>query len=296
MSANGDARRSAGTSPLRTGRNQQIIEFGGTLMLNKALSFIAAALLTAAPLALAQEREEARIIVATEVLEEIKDMRDQNVPDWLLERAHGIAVIPDVVKVGLIFGGRRGKGVMVVRDAQGRWSNPVFVTLTGGSIGWQVGVQSTDVVLVFTTRRGVEGISDGKLTLGADASVAAGPVGRQTSAATDANLSAEVYSYSRAKGLFAGIALDGSALTIDGKANAAYYRKPAVSAGDIMSASAPPPPPSGLRFMSAISGGADTTAMQPAPAAGNKDDKPEAAPLKTFPMEDPEPGKRPPPQ
>ncbi len=265
-------------------------------MLNKTLSLFIVALLTFTPTAFAQEREEARVIVATQVLEEVKGMRDQNVPDWLLERAQGIAVIPDVVKVGLIFGGRRGKGLLVVRDKQGRWSNPVFVALTGGSIGWQAGVQSTDIVLVFTTRRGVEGITDGKLTLGADASVAAGPVGRQTSAATDANLSAEVYSYSRAKGLFAGIALDGSAITIDNKANAAYYRKPAVTAGDIMSTDAPPPPPSGRRFLNAISGSADTTAMQPAPVAESKETKPDAEALKTFPMEDPKPGKQPPPQ
>lgn len=267
-------------------------------MLNKIISLSAAALLTVSSLAVAQEREEARMLVATKVLEETKGMPDQNMPQWLLDRAYGVAVIPDVVKAGLVLGGRRGKGLLVVRDAQNHWSNPVFITLTGGSIGWQAGVQSTDVILVFTTRRGIEGITDGKLTLGADASVAAGPVGRQTSAATDANLSAEVYSYSRAKGLFAGIALDGSAITIDAKANAAYYSKAGVTATDIMSANAPTPPASARRFMTALGGksAADVAAGDPTalPDQPNKDGAPKAPALKTFPMEDTKPGKEPP--
>ncbi len=261
-------------------------------MSNRVLSLFLATLLTAPPAAFGQEREEARILVATRVLEEVKTMPDQNMPDWLLNRAYGVAVIPDVVKASLIFGGRRGKGLLVVRDAKGRWSNPVFITLTGGSIGWQAGVQSTDVVLVFTTRQGVEGISDGKLTLGADASVAAGPVGRQTSAATDANLSAEVYSYSRAKGLFAGIALDGTAITIDSKANELYYKKPGVTASDLMANDAPAPPPSAQRFLAAI--GRDDAAVSstsPAPA----DTQPKAE-VKTFPMEDEKPHEESPPK
>jgi lipid-binding SYLF domain-containing protein len=266
-------------------------------MLNKLRILVIAALLTAAPGAsMAQEREEARILVATQVLDEIKGMRDQNMPDWLLDRAYGIAVIPDVVKVGLVFGGRRGKGLLVVRDAQGQWTNPVFVALTGGSIGWQAGVQTTDVVLVFTTRRGVEGITDGKLTLGADASVAAGPVGRQASAATDANFAAEVYSYSRAKGLFAGIALDGSVITIDGNANALFYKKPGVTASDIMSASAPTAPASAQRFIATIGGSTGNKAARPTtPPADQPEQPPAATALKTFPVEEEEQNKEPPP-
>lgn len=267
-------------------------------MSNKIIALSLAALLTVTSVAVAQEREEARILIATKVVEETKGMPDQNMPQWLLERAYGVAVIPDVVKASLVLGGRRGKGLLVVRDEQNHWTNPVFITLTGGSIGWQAGVQSTDVILVFTTRRGVEGITDGKLTLGADASVAAGPVGRQTSAATDANLSAEVYSYSRAKGLFAGIALDGSAITIDSKANAAYYTKAGVTATDIMSAKAPAPPPSALRFMTALGiPTGDVAATDPgAPPADevNPDGTPKASALKTFPMEDTQPGTEPP--
>ena len=152
-------------------------------------------------------------------------MPDQRVPDWLLQRAQGIAVIPNVVKVALIAGGRGAKGVLMVRDQQGRWSNPVFLTLGGGSFGFQWGLEVSDVILVFTTRRSIEGVTGGKLTLGADASVAVGPIGRSVSGATDIGL-AEVYSYSQSKGLFAGVAIDGTVLAIDHSANAAYYQRP----------------------------------------------------------------------
>src|SRR5207248_1894250 len=158
----------------------------------------------AANAAHAQAREQGRLLIASEVLEEIRDSRDQSIPERLLQRAYGIAVIPDLTKVAFFAGGRRGHGVLVVRDKQGRFSNPVLITLTGGSFGWQWGVQSTDIVLVFTTAKGVEGITGGKVTLGADASVAAGPVGRQAEAATDATFRSEVYSYSRSRGVFAG--------------------------------------------------------------------------------------------
>src|SRR5262252_6966936 len=174
----------------------------------------------AAGLSHAQAREEGRLLMASQVLEELRGSRDQAIPERLLERAYGILVIPDLTKVAFFAGGRRGHGVMVVRDPQGRFTSPVFVTMTGGSFGWQWGVQSADIVLVFTTPKGIEGINGGKVTLGADASVAAGPVGRQAEAATDASFKAEVYSYSRSRGVFAGIALDGTAITIDDEADA----------------------------------------------------------------------------
>ncbi|HEY0179704.1 MAG TPA: lipid-binding SYLF domain-containing protein, partial [Dokdonella sp.] len=110
-----------------------------------------------------------------------------------------------------------------VKTRDGTWSNPSFVSLTGGSVGFQAGVSSTDVILVFRTQRGVDSIVHGKFTLGADASAAAGPVGRSAQASTDAQLKAEIYSYSRSRGLFAGAALDGSALTIDNDANQSVY-------------------------------------------------------------------------
>src|ERR1700744_5639255 len=133
-----------------------------------------------------QAREEGRLLMASQVLEELRTGKDQYIPDRLLERAYAIAVIPDMTKIAFFAGGRRGHGVMVVRDKDGRFTSPSFITMTGGSFGWQWGVQSTDIMLVFTTRRGVEGITGGKFTLGADASVAAGPIGRSASAATDA--------------------------------------------------------------------------------------------------------------
>jgi len=195
-------------------------------------------------------REEGRLLTATEVLEEVQGMPDQRVPDVLLSRAYGIAVIPDVTKVAFIFGGRHGNGVLVVRDKlTSPWSNPTFVSITGGSWGLQAGAQSSDIILVFTTKTGVEGIAGGKLTLGADASVATGPVGRQGSAATDLNFNAEIYSYARTRGLFGGIALDGSVISIDGSANAAFYGKRGVTATEIFAGQSPTAPPAAQRFL-----------------------------------------------
>lgn len=250
-----------------------------------------------------QGREEARLLTASEVLDELRGTRDQYIPDRLLERAYGIAVIPDVIKIGFGFGGRRGKGVLVVRDSAGKFTSPVFVALTGGSFGWQIGAQSTDVVLVFTTREGVEGISDGKVTLGADASVAAGPVGRQASAATDASFSAEVYSYSRNRGLFAGVALDGSALTIDRDANAAFYNKSGVRAAEIMNGQVTTGAESAQRFLRAVSSstaaaGTATPATQQVPASQSSatmppPEAPPAGAVKVYPLDPSQPGQAP---
>ena len=212
-----------------------------------------AAILAAAAIvnvAHAGAREEGRLLTATEVLQEVQAMPDQRIPDALLSRAYGIAVIPDVTKVAFIFGGRHGNGVLVVRDKlTSPWSNPSFVALTGGSWGFQAGAQSSDIILVFTTRTGIEGIAGGKLTLGADASVATGPVGRQGSAATDMGFNAEIYSYARTRGLFAGIALDGSVVSIDKSANGALYGKSGVTATELFSGQAPTAPASAQRFL-----------------------------------------------
>jgi lipid-binding SYLF domain-containing protein len=214
-------------------------------------------------------REEGRLLVATEVLEEVQAMPDQRVPDALLARAYGIAVIPDVTKVAFIFGGRHGNGVLVVRNSlTAPWSNPVFVALTGGSWGLQAGAQSSDIILVFTTRSGIEGIEGGKLTLGADASVATGPVGRQGSAATDTTFNSEIYSYARTRGLFGGIALDGSVLAIDRSADASFYGKSGVTATDIFSGQAPSPPATAQRFLERLAQATRTTVRgSPAPQA-----------------------------
>jgi len=168
-------------------------------------------------------QEIARAENALRVLKEIMQAPDKRVPANLIQDAQAIAVIPDVIKAGLIIGGRHGVGLISVKGANGTWSNPSYVSMSGGSIGFQIGVQSTDAILVFRTQRGVDSIVHGKFTLGADASVAAGPVGRDAHAATDAQLKAEIYSYSRSRGLFAGVALDGSVLAIDNDANQAVY-------------------------------------------------------------------------
>jgi len=265
------------------------------------LAFVIATFVSIAQ-AEAPGREEARILTATQVLQELRASRDQSIPDRLLERAYGIAVVPDVNKVAFWFGGQRGKGVLVVRDKSGRFTSPVFISLTGGSWGLQAGVQQADIVLVFTTRASVEGITDGKVTLGGDASVAAGPVGRQASAGTDANFTAEVYSYSRARGLFAGIAINGSALTIDSRANARFYKRADASATDIINGSLTSNDDATRRFLAAVATSTTTSsnaaATSPAPAAGTQSPPP-AAPAsssgaaQSYPMEDSSPGKEP---
>jgi lipid-binding SYLF domain-containing protein len=210
-------------------------------------------------------RQEGLLLTATEVLEDVQGMPDQRLPDALLAHAYGIAVIPDVTKIAFFFGGRHGNGVLTVRDTlNSPWSNPVFISLTGGSWGLQAGAQSSDIILVFTTKSGVEGVAGGKLTLGADASVAAGPVGRQGAAATDVSL-AEIYSYARTRGLFGGISVDGSVIAIDKSANAALYGKKGVTATEIFSGQAPAPPETAQRFLARL-GEATHTAPRTSPA------------------------------
>ncbi len=171
----------------------------------------------------ATSNEEKRVGDAADVLEQFFRIPEKTIPPALLSQAYAVAVIPNVMKAAFGVGVRRGKGIIVVRQDDDSWSNPAFVTITGGSVGWQIGAQSTDIILVFKTRKSVEGIENGRLTLGADAAVAAGPVGRHTGVATGMEFKAEVYSYSRNRGLFAGVSLEGSGVTMDRKANAAFY-------------------------------------------------------------------------
>lgn len=181
------------------------------------------ALVVAGGETLGQGREDEIIRSATTVLDQTLAMRDDGIPRSLLTDAQAVAILPGVLKGGFVIGARHGRGVLLVREANGTWRLPAFVTLSGGSFGWQIGVQSTDLILVFRTRKSVDGILSGTLTLGADASVAAGPVGRSAAAATNQRLDAEIFTYSRSRGLFAGVALDGSVLRIDQAANAAFY-------------------------------------------------------------------------
>jgi len=184
-------------------------------------SLLALSLATGA--AVAGPEEDARASNALRVLNEVQAIPESAIPDKLLDEARAIVVIPDTLKIGLVLGGRRGHGLLSVKSPDGTWSNPSFVKITGGSIGFQAGVQSSDVVLVFRNDRSLESIVNGKVTLGADAGVAAGPVGRNASAATDGQLKAEIWSWSRARGLFAGVALDGAVLQIDNDANQLVY-------------------------------------------------------------------------
>ena len=185
--------------------------------------------------AIAASEETGRVESATEVLSKIMEIPENAIPPALMSDAQGIAIVPGVIKVGLFVGGQYGRGVLVVRGKGGAWSNPVFITLTSGSIGWQIGAESTDFVIVFKTPRSIEGIMKGQYTLGAEAAAAAGPVGRSVKASTDIELKAEIYSYSRSRGLFAGVSLEGSSLQIDDKSNAAYYDKENVHPSGILS-------------------------------------------------------------
>ncbi len=168
-------------------------------------------------------QEETTIASATQALNEIMAIPARQIPQSMLANAAGLAIVPNVVKGGFVVGVRFGRGVVVTRDGTGAWRPPMFITLTGGSLGWQAGIQATDLILVFRTPKSVEGLMSGKFTIGADAAAAAGPVGRQAAAATDVQLRAEILSYSRTRGLFAGVALDGTALQVDPVANQVYY-------------------------------------------------------------------------
>ncbi|MFN7929220.1 MAG: lipid-binding SYLF domain-containing protein [Blastocatellia bacterium] len=151
---------------------------------------------------------------ASRVFTEIMNTPDKAIPQELVDKAECIAVFPSVIKAGFIVGGRGGRGVVSCRTAQG-WSAPAFLNLGGGSIGLQIGAQATDFVLLFMNRGGVNSLLSSKFTLGGDASVAAGPVGRQAGASTDIAMKAQILSYSRSRGAFAGLELKGVAITID---------------------------------------------------------------------------------
>ena len=181
----------------------------------------------------AQSKQAGKVEVANEVLTEIMAIPEKGIPPALLRNAYGIAIIPGVLKASFVVGGRYGWGVLAVRSKESGWSSPCFVSLAGGSVGYQIGAQSTDVILVFKSRRSIDGIIRGKYTIGADAAVAAGPVGRQAGAATDVEFKAEIYSYSRSRGLFAGVSFEGAALQIDHNSNVAFYGKQDITPSDI---------------------------------------------------------------
>jgi lipid-binding SYLF domain-containing protein len=196
----------------------------------------------------ANTREAAIVDSSAQVLNEIMQIPAQGIPRSLLTSAEGLVIVPGILKGGFVIGVERGRGVVLVRDENGNWQLPQFVVITGGSIGWQAGVQATDLVLVFKSKRSVQGLLTGKFTVGVDAAAAAGPVGREMSAATDAKLQAEIYSYSRSRGLFAGFSVDGAKIDLDRAMTDAYYR-PMVPA---VAGQAAPVPASSLRLMQVV--------------------------------------------
>lgn len=189
--------------------------------MRKALVLVLLAITTLA----AQSSEEVRRLTdAATVLDEIMAAGDKAVPRAIMEKAEGIAVFPSLIKGGFVVGGQRGHGVLSVRDKKtGAWSAPAFLTVTGGSIGAQVGAQAIDLVLVVNNQRGLEQLVKNQFKIGADAGVAAGPVGREASASTDIQMRAMILSYSRARGLFAGVTLNGSTIRQDRDANERFY-------------------------------------------------------------------------
>ncbi len=178
--------------------------------------------------------ERIRVLRSVEVFQDLLTLPEKGIPPALLRKAQAIAIIPGYIKAAYVIGGEHGKGVIAVRRDDGSWSAPAFVEMTGGSVGFQIGFEKSDFILVFKDRRSVATIDKGKFTLGGSASVAAGPVGRAARASTDTHFEAEVYSYSRSKGIFAGISLNGAALEMDKGANERFYQKPGIKVDDIL--------------------------------------------------------------
>jgi SH3 domain-containing YSC84-like protein 1 len=176
---------------------------------------------------------DTRILDCDLVLKSALEMPDRGIPKDLIQRCRGLAIFPAVLRVGLVLGVSFGSGIVLRRDEKtGQWSRPAFFTIRGGSVGVQAGAQATDLILLVMNEEGVEGLLEDKFTLGADVAVAAGPVGRQASAETSVRLDSGILSYSRSKGLFAGLALKGAALESDTEANEIYHGK-GITAQDV---------------------------------------------------------------
>ena len=190
----------------------------------KFMTLVALVSLGVASTACAESREDVqnRLDNATLVLHQVMAAPDRGIPEEVLEHAKCIAVVPHMIKGGLVFGAENGRGVATCRTEHG-WSAPAFFAITGGSWGLQIGVEGVDLVMVFQGDRGMQRMEDAKFQIGADASAAAGPVGRHATADTDWKLNTEILTYSRAKGLFAGLTLTGADVRRDDDSMEAYY-------------------------------------------------------------------------
>jgi lipid-binding SYLF domain-containing protein len=250
---------------------------------HSARSWVLAALAAALTMlpATAQRNDNEKFVDAAKVLELFTTDDEHGIPADILQRARGIAVIPNLIRGGLLFGGRRGRGLLAIRSPNGEWSNPAFVTLTGGSFGAQFGAESADVVLVFANDRSVRNIASGKFTLGGDATAMAGPLGRRTQVAVTGR--AEVYVYMHSRGLFAGAAFEGTRLDVDEEASAAFYRN---TNGVPLGAQTTETPGAALPFLDALrsaavpAGPATTRAPNDTATA-----PPDAGEAVTFPLE-----------
>ena len=173
-----------------------------------------------------QNPTEVTVIDATNAFAQAMMMQDNQIPRSILANAQGIAIVPGLLRGAFVVGLQHGRGVLVVRDARGAWQAPRMIEVAGGSFGYQIGVQAADTILVFRTPQSVNNLMRGTIKVGVDASAAAGPLGRQASAGTDLGLSAEILSYSRARGAFIGVSIDGSSISLDPQAEAIYYQPP----------------------------------------------------------------------
>ena len=182
------------------------------------------AFLHAQPRAQKDDNEAKRVHEAATIFDEIMGAQDKAIPTAILSKATGIAIFPSTIKAGLVFGGVRGRGVLSGRTADG-WSSPAFLTLTGGTFGLQIGGESADIILVINGERGLQNLVGNQFKIGADAALAAGPIGRDAQASTDIQLRAQILSYSRARGLFAGVTINGSTIRQDMDANQRFYGK-----------------------------------------------------------------------
>lgn len=230
--------------------------------------------------AAAQRNEAERFVDAAKVLELFTIDQEHGIPADILQRARGIAVIPNLIRGGFVFGGRRGRGVIAIRSPNGEWSNPAFVTLTGGSFGAQFGAESADVVLVFANDRAVRNIASGKFTLGGDATAIAGPLGRRTQTAVTGR--AEVFVYMHSRGLFAGAAFEGTRLDIDQEASAAFYRN---TSGVPLGAQTPETPPAALPFLDALRTAAVLPGAPSSVAPNSTSPSPSGEEAVTFPLD-----------
>lgn len=193
-----------------------------------------------------------RLSSSIDALKSNSAIPEKAIPESVLKNAQAIAVIPNVVKGAFVLGGRYGKGVISTRINDSTWSYPGFISIGGGSIGWQWGVENVDLVLVFRTSHAIDSLISGKLTFGVGVGIAAGPLGRSAEASTTAQLNAEVYSYARSQGLFIGASLEGSTLRTDLSANHEFYNSDSLNQSDILKKDIKNVPPEAVRFTQEI--------------------------------------------